>query len=290
MSTVRIIPQSGSTAHALFVWRYDFNAVVAACLCAFFVGLLLAVPFKVKEEVQGVQFRMTPAGAATLSRQEIASQYTELENRYKELQKELAQERTLKQDLEGKLADQEKGSANIVADLQRSRLFGGTVPAEGPGIVLKLSEDLTGTMDADEVGLRMIHQEDLLNIVNELWSAGAEAMAIRSPAGTERIVATSSIRCVGPVVIVNSQRMAPPFEIMAIGNGAILRQALEIPNGVLAVLSLYRINYEIRESKKMVLPAYSGKTFLEYSQIHKESLSEAGSAAQGSNVKREEGD
>lgn len=287
MSSVRLLPEYPGSARALFVWHYDLNAVVAACCCAFLVGLLLAVPFKVRDEVEGVQFRMTPAGTATLSRQEIAGQYTELETRYKNLQKELAQERTLKQTLEAKLADSEKGTSDIVQDLQRARLFGGTVPAEGAGIVLKLSEDLSGTMDAEDVGLRMIHQEDLLNIVNELWAAGAEAMAIRSPAGTERIVGSSSIRCVGPTVLVNSQRMAPPFEILAIGNGPTLRQALEIPNGVLAVLGLYRINYEIRESKKLVLPAYSGKTFLDYAKVHHESLQDAGSAAEGSATRKE---
>ncbi|MCG3152932.1 MAG: hypothetical protein GEEBNDBF_02237 [bacterium] len=286
MSSIRIgVP--AQVSRTLFVWHYDINAVVAACLCAFLVGVLLAVPFKVKDEAPRLQLRMTADGAATLSRQEIAGQYTELESRYKELQKELAQERTLKQGLEAKLADQERGSTDILQDLQRARLFGGTVPAEGPGIVLKLTEDLNAA-DPDDVGLRMIHQEDLLNIVNELWSAGAEALAIRSPAGTERIVSSTAIRCVGPVVIVNSQRMAPPFEILAIGNGPTLKQALEIPNGVLAVLGLYRIKYEIRESKKLVLPAYSGKTFLEYTSIHQETLKDAGSAAAGSNTKRKE--
>lgn len=268
----------------------DLNALLAACCSAFLVGAMLALPLRVSQEAKAVELRDPRPDTGTLSRQEIATQYQELELRYKELQKEVAQERTLKQTLENKLAEQEQGAADILTDLKRARLVAGLVPAEGPGLVLKLSEDLSGAVDAEDVGLRMVHQEDLLNIVNELWSAGAEALAVRSPAGTERIVAGSSIRCVGPVVIVNSQRMGPPFEILAIGNVPTLRQALEIPNGVLSILSLYKVKYEIRESKKLVLPAYTGRTFPEYATVHQESLSEAGSAAEGSRSPRRKGE
>ena len=269
----------------ILYWHYDINAVVAACLCALLVGMMLALPFKVKDEATKLQFRdfrrdpSTPLG----SRQEIAGQLTDLEEKYKDLSKELQQERALKQGLETKLAQQEQGASDILTDLQRARLLAGMLPAEGPGLVLKLSENLQDASDdPEDVGLKMIHQEDLLNIVNELWAAGAEAMAIRSPSGTERLVSNSSIRCVGPVVLVNAQRMGPPFEILAIGNAPTLKQALEIPNGVLAVLSLYDISYEIHDSKKLVLPAYSGKTFPEYARIHKENVENAGDAAAGS--------
>ena len=283
MATPRIVPNPNAPApRPIIYWHYDVNAVVAACCCALLVGLMLAVPFKVKEEAQSVRFRNFGADTPNLSRQEIAGHYSELESKYRDLQKELAQERTLKQGLETKLGEQQQGASDLLDDLQRARLLAGLLPAEGPGLVLKLSEDLNGALEGDEVGLRMIHQEDLLNIVNELWAAGAEAMAIRSPAGTERLIGNSSIRCVGPVVIVNSQRMGPPFEILAIGNGPTLRQGLELPNGVLAVLSIYHIRWEIRESKRLILPAYGGKTFPEYAQVHKENLKEAGSAAEGS--------
>ncbi|MEO7992784.1 MAG: DUF881 domain-containing protein [bacterium] len=278
---LRFPTQPAHLARPILYWHYDVNAVVAACVCALLVGMMLAVPFKVRDEATNLSFRDFHNGANPPigSRQEIAGQYAELEDKYKHVEKELMQERNLKQELETKLAEQEQGSTALLADLQRSRLLAGLLPTEGPGLVLKLSENPTDAPNTEEVGLYLIHQEDLLNIVNELWSAGAEAMAIRSPRGTERIGPGSSIRCVGPVVIVNSQRMGPPFEILAIGNAPTLKQALEIPNGVLAVLSIYNINHEIRESKKLVLPALSGSSFPEYAQIHKETIDTAGSAS-----------
>ena len=60
----------------------------------------------------------------------------------------------------------------------------------------------------------IIHDDDLLRVINELRAAGAEAIAING----ERIVAMSEIRCAGPTLSVNNNRSAPPYEIKAIGN------------------------------------------------------------------------
>lgn len=282
--TIPHLSQPTYGGRPLLYWHYDLDAVVAACVCALLVGMMLALPFKVEESAEGLEFRnpLLRQNPSLESRQELASQYQELDTKFKDLQKELAQERTLKQDLEADFAVEKQVSTQVITELQRARLLAGIVPAEGPGIVLKLSENLEGAVDSEDVGLRMIHQEDLLNIVNELWASGAEAMAVRSSAGTERLVASSSIRCVGPTVIVNSQRMGPPFEIMAIGDPETLRQGLEIPNGVLAVLGIYNINHEIVTRKQLILPAYSGKSFPEFASVHEENVEEAGDAAKGS--------
>ena len=60
----------------------------------------------------------------------------------------------------------------------------------------------------------IIHDEDLLRVLNELCAAGAEAISIND----QRIVATTEVRCAGPTVSVNNVRSAPPYVIKAIGN------------------------------------------------------------------------
>jgi uncharacterized protein YlxW (UPF0749 family) len=61
----------------------------------------------------------------------------------------------------------------------------------------------------------IVHDSDMLHVINELRGAGAEAIAIN---GT-RIMATSRISCGGPTINVGkSERFTPPFVIHAIGD------------------------------------------------------------------------
>jgi uncharacterized protein YlxW (UPF0749 family) len=143
---------------------------------------------------------------------------------------------------------------------------------QGPGIILRLEESNDSIPLGEDLAPYLIHQEDLLNITNELWAAGAEAMAIRSGDTLERIVTTTAIRCVGPVVNVNNQPMAPPFEILTIGNPQGLHQVLEGPGGVLQPLAFFNIKYTITEQANIVLPPYSGAINIRFTKPAEESV------------------
>ena len=84
----------------------------------------------------------------------------------------------------------------------------------------------------------MVHDSDLRSVVNELFSAGAEAIAIND----QRLVANSSIRCVGPTVLVNSERLAPPYKIAAIGKPDVLQSALDMQGGALDIEGLFMLD------------------------------------------------
>ena len=53
-------------------------------------------------------------------------------------------------------------------------------------------------------------------MLNLLWLAGAEAVSLNG----ERVVATTSIYCVGSTILVNDTRLSPPYEFLAIGDPA----------------------------------------------------------------------
>jgi uncharacterized protein YlxW (UPF0749 family) len=120
--------------------------------------------------------------------------------------------------------------------------------------------------EGGEVAPYFIHQEDLLNIVNELWLAGAEGVAIGSGGKIERLVMTSTIRCVGSLIDVNNTRMTPPFDFYAIGNSDDLYAALTMPGGVLEPLRYFNINSSIEKHSDLVLPAFSGSTLRQYAR------------------------
>jgi uncharacterized protein YlxW (UPF0749 family) len=77
----------------------------------------------------------------------------------------------------------------------------------------------------------LVHDYELRDVVNLLWLAGAEAVAVND----ERLVASTSIYCVGSTVIVNETRLSPPYDVRAIGNAAQLENTLQDP-GVLKKL------------------------------------------------------
>lgn len=89
------------------------------------------------------------------------------------------------------------------------RTAAGYTELSGPGVVVE-AYDAPGGYTWDEI----VHQKDILDVVNSLFSAGAQGIEI----GSERLVATSSVRCVGPVVLVNQRPVAVnPIVIKAVG-------------------------------------------------------------------------
>ena len=231
-------------------WDYPDAAIITMVL-ALIVGVALSLPFKILKEKEVKPFMLGP-------RQELINQILSLTAEKDGLKDALLNEREQLGKLEQSLGQKVEEGELLMEKYHETSLLAGTRAVRGEGIILKLEESDETVPTGEELSPYLIHQEDLLNITNELWAAGAEAMAIRSGDTIERVVTSTAIRCVGPVVNVNNQAMAPPFEIIAIGNPSGLRQALEGPGRVLAPLAFFNISYSIIEYSDLVLPPYSG--------------------------------
>jgi uncharacterized protein YlxW (UPF0749 family) len=128
-----------------------------------------------------------------------------------------------------------------LADLQ---VLSGVVPVEGAGVTLHL-EDPQG-----QVGW-----EAILDLVQEVRDAGAEAIALNG----RRVVASTWFGPAEGGVTVDGQRVAPPYQVEAIGPGEVISEALRIPGGPLSVLSaLAGVEVTVREVDGLLLPASEG--------------------------------
>ena len=100
---------------------------------------------------------------------------------------------------------------------------GSTRPVSGPGVQITLSDAPTGQVPAgatpDDL---VIHQQDIEDTINALWSGGAEAMTVQGVRVTDRTV----IRCIGNVILVDGTSFSPPYVIQAIGDPAALHAAV----------------------------------------------------------------
>lgn len=119
--------------------------------------------------------------------------------------------------------------------LQDERILAGVTPVEGPGITVTLMDGISNGNNTETV---LTHDWDVRQVINELFTAGAEAVSING----YRVVATSGIFCTGPVVEINNHRIGAPFQIEAIGDPNALQSALQIQGGILDSLRSRGVN------------------------------------------------
>lgn len=130
--------------------------------------------------------------------------------------------------------------------LHEMRVAAGFAEMAGPGIIVKLYDAPDGFTASD-----IIHDSDVRDVVNELFAAGARGVAV----GGQRLIATSAIRCVGPVIKVNQKEIsANPVVIEAVGDPDVLASGLDIIKFSLEFHRNFRI--EIIKSDNIVLPSY----------------------------------
>ena len=110
-------------------------------------------------------------------------------------------------------------------------ILAGTLPATGPGIEFTV-DDPDGQVGGAQ----------LLDAIEELRDAGAEAEEISSVGGASPVRIVASTAFVDPLdgragVLVDGTLLAPPYKLVVIGDPRTLAAALDIPGGVLDTLA-----------------------------------------------------
>lgn len=139
-----------------------------------------------------------------------------------------------------KAREQSAGSdgavAAALADAAPMADAAGVLPVSGPGLVITLTDakrDANGRFprDASPDDL-VVHQQDVLGVVNALWTGGAEAIQMQD----QRLIAGSVPRCVGNTLLLHGRTYSPPYVISAIGDADAMQAALDAE----PLVSLYR--------------------------------------------------
>ena len=138
-------------------------------------------------------------------------------------------------DLQRTLASlQASGSSDQAAiDNARARLAAlsiliGTVEATGPGVTVTIDDPAQG-----------VAPETMLDVINELRAAGAEAMEIRAGDRAVRIGVDTWVVGNPGALSVDGAVLAAPYSVLAIGDPPTLAAAMNIPGG--AVDSVERV-------------------------------------------------
>lgn len=245
---------AGAPARLLGV---DLRAVlVGAGLLA--VGLLLATA--------AVQVRER-APAAAQAHSQLAGEITRRTAVTDRLEHDLAALRlSVDQTRRDGLRLTESGT-RVAAELTRLEAQTGAASVVGPGLAVRLAEKagpagaggVSGGGDsrgADQQTDGRVSDRDLQTVVNEVWAAGAEAVAVNG----QRLTSLSAIRSAGDAVLVDFRPLLPPYVVLAIGAPDTLRSRLVDGFGgsYLRVLRNYGITSSITTRATIRLPASGG--------------------------------
>ncbi|MER7750374.1 DUF881 domain-containing protein [Streptomyces bacillaris] len=140
-------------------------------------------------------------------------------------------------------------------------LLSGATPVEGPGV--KLVVDDAKNTDQGGGGPResssfadtgRVRDRDMQRVVNGLWEAGAEAIAING----QRLTALSAIRAAGDAILVDNRPLVPPYTVLAVGDGKNLVAAFrDSADGqyLNALKESFDIRTSLSDQAKVRLPA-----------------------------------
>jgi uncharacterized protein YlxW (UPF0749 family) len=137
----------------------------------------------------------------------------------------------------------------------------GTAALRGSGIVVEV-RDAESAGDGDAVDER-VQDIDLQLVVNTLWEAGAEAVAVNG----ERLVSTSAIRSAGGAILVNFRVLTSPYRVVALGDAATLERRFgssDIANRFRRWAEIYGLGMTVTRERKLLVPAYAGTVRARY--------------------------
>lgn len=228
----------------------------AVALVCVVLGFMLSMQFKVQKQV-------TLADVSRMQRtEELAGQLEKAEQERDALQEELEE---LRAQMRNMASTQQEFQA-LAGQLEQAQVHAGLLPMTGPGVTVILDDSVRPVTPGENANNFIIHDEDVLRVVNELLAARAEAIAING----QRVTSRTEIRCTGPVVTINGVRTAPPLQIVAIGNPNDLENALTMKGGVAESVRFWGIQLSVKKENELFVPAFKNSLKLQYASPAKE--------------------
>ena len=143
-------------------------------------------------------------------------------------------------------------------EIKNNNMLLGLSEVKGEGLQIVIADKKTGTLknesEALDLSSQVVHYDDLIEVINALNNAGAEAISING----QRIIQTTAITCEGNVIKINGQKVSSPFTIKAIGSQGLLYGSLTMIGGYLYILDEAGVIVETTQMDNLTVEKYSG--------------------------------
>ncbi|MGI6538181.1 MAG: DUF881 domain-containing protein [Caldicoprobacterales bacterium] len=235
--------------------------VFVSVLLGFFLVQALNKP-KIETEIEGV--------SSLKNIEKLLKEKNELEQKRKELEQYINRKITELTMYEDQAIEANIKLQELQSEVQEKRLLAGLLAVEGPGVEIILNDrqrDSFLSNNPSLISYFIVHDSDMLHIINELRGAGAEAIAVN---GT-RIMPNSRISCGGPTIHVGKyERFAPPFIIHAIGDPDRLYESFQEEGSIYHDLAAWGLEIKIQKMDRLEIPRYLGETEYTYARVREE--------------------
>lgn len=232
------------------------NPKIVLGVFSVFLGMIIAVQMKAKLEL----YVPVTLAALQTTKQEIEATRQEL-NELRRIAEAKEEELEL-------LASISQGDINIInyleEDIFKNKMAWGEYTVKGPGVVIKMYDNNEVREYGFDLNNDVIHDIDILNIINDLKLAGAEAISIND----ERLLSRSEIKCGGPIIRINDRSSGTPFVIKAIGDPNLLIASVNAPgtNGDI-LKNVYGKGFETAVKDELTVYGYDGRLGYRYAKV-----------------------
>lgn len=203
------------------------------------------IQFKTVEQVHKTDIE-------TMREEELREQISTWKSKWEEANEKLEDTNNKINEYNQKLDSNEEASELLDEELRKSQLILGTTDVVGDGVVVTLTDTAENSIEA----------EDLVELINELRFAGAEAISINGV----RIINMTDIADIDSYIIVKpSQRLVSPYVVKAIGNQTYLVSNLCLKNsGFVDKYNNSGKSVKLEKQKNIKIPKYSGNIDIKY--------------------------
>ena len=138
----------------------------------------------------------------------------------------------------------------------------GLTEVTGPGVIVTLGDSKKDASSSLDPSMLLVHDTDVLSVINELKNAGAEAISIND----QRIINMSDIVFIDAagIIRVNGERILAPYTIKAIGNSSYLESSLIGNGGVIDEMKKKDQDVTIHKENNITIPKYNDEITIKH--------------------------
>ncbi len=198
------------------------------------------------------------------SNNDLRDEVLQWKEKYEKIYAELQSSENRLEEVRQQATQNNNDFTEIEQELKSANSLLGLTELTGEGIVITVADNNNASVKDKNLSDELVHNTDLIEIVNELKNSGAEAIAING----QRVLSTTSIDCVGAVISVNGEKINSPFVISAIGNKELLN-GITRPGSYIGIMEEDGVEIKIEKSDEVTIPKYNKVLNAKYMTIKK---------------------
>jgi uncharacterized protein YlxW (UPF0749 family) len=159
-------------------------------------------------------------------------------------------------------AGRQQGESAVGAQLALLSSQAGLTAVRGPGLKVTLDDSSQGQASSGNVNNLVVHSQDVQAVVNALWRAGAEAVAINK----QRLAVTSAVLCVGNTLLLNGTVQSPPYVVTGVGASKDRFEADTLVRRLHDDAKQFGLRFSVSRDDSIDMPAFGGGASVKFAQ------------------------